>query len=78
MTRSRYVRIIYEGAPLDCEYEYEPAYDGDATCPPQSEEFEVIEAVNPEGIDVIDTLTISERMYINQLAIYELEKGLEP
>jgi len=40
--------------------------------------FGVIEAVNPQGVDIIDTLTTSEQMYLNQLAIHELEKGLEP
>ena len=76
--RSRYVSIHYEGFRLDCEYEYEPAEPGDLYCPPSSERFGVIEAVNPQGVDIIDTLTTSEQMYLNQLAIHELEKGLEP
>lgn len=75
--RSNHVRVVWNGQPLDCEYDYAPEERGDY-CSHECTIFGVIEALLPDGTDIIDTLTISETMKLNRLAEQQLLSRIDP
>lgn len=48
------ISVVWNGIPLECEYEYTPAERGTRIDPPIPEQWEVVEARTVTGFDMVN------------------------